>query len=375
MGAERRYRFLDGLGSCPAALEHLAWRLHPGPATGVPVTRMLAETREAPAAVARLLESDAADYAALGTFLRANPPCGILTLARGSSDHAAQHTAYLTMARLGRLVTSLPPSLVTLCHADLARPDLLVLAFSQSGQSPDLVDPLRYFGARGATTVALVNDPGSPLAREAGRVFALHAGEERSVAATKSFIAQLVAGLRLIEAWQGDAGLQAGLAALPDALARAVRADWSAAVEALADVDRLFVLGRGAGLAIATEAALKLKETCGIQAEPFSGAELRHGPMAIVEEGFPLIVFAPRGPAQAGLLSLARDLRAAGARVLLAAPGDIHDADLPLVPAPHPDLDTVAAIQSFYPMAEALSRARGHDPDHPPRLAKVTRTL
>lgn len=339
------------------------------------MTAMRSEALEAPAAVARLLGADAADYAALGAFLRSTPPGGILTLARGSSDHAAQHTAYLLMARLGRLVTSLPPSLVTLHHADLGRPDLLVLAFSQSGQSPDLVDPLRYFGAHGATTVALVNDPDSPLAREAGRVFALHAGVERSVAATKSFIAQLVAGLRLIEAWQGDAGLAAALARLPETLERAARADWSAAVDALAGVERLFMLGRGAGLAIATEAALKLKETCGIQAEPFSGAELRHGPMAIVEEGFPLLVFAPRGPAQAGLIALARDLRGAGARVLLAAPADIDDSDLPLVPALHPDLDTVAAIQSFYPMAEALSRARGHDPDHPPRLAKVTRTL
>ena len=339
------------------------------------MTRMLAEAREAPAAVARLLQADAADYDALGAFLRSNPPCGILTLARGSSDHAAQHTAYLAMARLGRLVTSLPPSLVTLYHADLARPDMLVLAFSQSGQSPDLVDPLRYFSARGATTVALVNDPDSPLAREAGRVFALHAGAERSVAATKSFIAQLVAGLRLVAAWQEDPALETGLAALPQALERAANADWSAAVEALAGVDRLFILGRGPGLAIATEAALKLKETCGIQAEPFSGAELRHGPMAIGEEGFPLIVFAPRGPAQAGLIALTRDLRSAGARVLLAAPADVDDTDLPLVPAPHPDLDTVTAIQSFYPMVEALSRARGHDPDHPPRLAKVTRTL
>jgi glucosamine--fructose-6-phosphate aminotransferase (isomerizing) len=335
---------------------------------------MLDEAREAPAAVARLLDPGDRAYDELGAFLRMHPPSGILTLARGSSDHAAQHTAYLIMARLGRLVTSLPMSLVTLYHANLATPGLLVMAFSQSGQSPDLVDPMHYFTASGATTVALVNDAESPLARGASRVFPLRSGEERSVAATKSFIGQLVAGARIVAAWEQNPALEAGLAQLPDNLETAARADWSVGVQALTGVDRLFILGRGTGLAIASEAALKLKETCGIQAEAFSGAEVLHGPMAIVEEGFPLIIFAPRGPAQAGLLALAQDLKRQGARVLLAAPPDVPGVLLPLIPAPHPELDTVTAIQSFYPMVEALSRARGHDPDHPPHLSKVTKT-
>ncbi len=338
------------------------------------MTRMREEALEAPAVVARLLDQDADRYAALGAALRAKPPVGILTLARGSSDHAAQHTAYLIMARLGRLVTSLPMSLVTLYHANLAQPGLLVLAFSQSGQSPDLVEPVRYFTENGATTVALVNAVPSPLATEATWVLPVHAGPERSVAATKSYLGQLVAGARLVSAWGDDPAFTAALAQLPGALAAAAEADWSKGVAALTGVDRLYVLGRGTGLAIASEAALKLKETCGIQAEAFSGAEVRHGPMAIVEAGFPVIVFAPRGPAQAGLLAMAQDLRAQGARVLLAAPPEVPGVDLPLVPAPHPELDTVTAIQSFYPMVEALSRARGFDPDHPPHLSKVTRT-
>ncbi len=338
------------------------------------MTRMLDEAREAPAAVARLLESGDGDYRDLGAFLRSHPPTEILTLARGSSDHAAQHTAYLVMARLGRLVTSLPMSLVTLHHANLARPGLLVLAFSQSGQSPDLVDPMRYFTQNGATTVALVNDPGSPLAREATRVFPLCAGEEQSVAATKSFIGQLVAGARIVAAWGQDPAFEEGLTQLPGALERAVRADWSMGVDALMGVDRLFILGRGTGLAIAQEAALKLEETCGIQASAFSGAEVRHGPMAMVDAGFPLLVFAPRGPAQAGLIAQAQDLKAQGARVLLAAPPEVPGVALPLIPGPHPELDTVTAIQSFYPMVEALSRRRGYDPDHPPHLSKVTKT-
>ena len=138
--------------------------------------------------------------------------------------------------------------------------------------------------------------------------------------------------------------------------------------------ERMFVIGRGTGLPIALEAALKLKETCALQAEAFSGAELMHGPLALVEPGFPLLVFAPRGPAQAGLVALASDLRARGARVLLCAPAGTPGCDLPLAAAGCEDLDPVCAIQSFYPMAEALACARGLDPDRPRHLAKVTRT-
>ncbi len=122
------------------------------------------------------------------------------------------------------------------------------------------------------------------------------------------------------------------------------------------------------------ESALKFKETCGIQAEAFSGAEVKHGPMALVEEGYPLLVFAPRGPAQAGLLQLAEEMRRRGARVLLAAPAGTPGSELPLVPTMAEDLDPISAVQSFYPMVEALARARGLDPDQPRHLAKVTRT-
>jgi glucosamine--fructose-6-phosphate aminotransferase (isomerizing) len=142
----------------------------------------------------------------------------------------------------------------------------------------------------------------------------------------------------------------------------------------LAGADRLFVIGRGTGLAVAMEAALKLKETCGIQAEAFSGAEVKHGPMALVHKGYPLLVFAPRGPAQAGLLSLADEMRGRGARVLLAAPDGTPGAELPITSTGNEDLDPISMVQSFYPMVEALARARGFDPDQPPHLAKVTRT-
>jgi glutamine---fructose-6-phosphate transaminase (isomerizing) len=335
---------------------------------------MLREALEAPEVVARQLALDSDAYAAFTAQLRAAPPVNLLTIARGSSDHAAQFAAYLITARLGRLVTSLPMSLVTLYGAKIAAEGLVSLAFSQSGQSPDLVQPTEAFARGGARTAAFVNDAQSPLARAAGQVFALHAGAEKSVAATKSFIAQLTAGARLTAAWQQDAVFEAALYALPEALAQAARCDWTAAVDVLADAEKLIVVGRGTGLPVAQEAALKFKETCGIQAEAFSGAEIKHGPMALIEAGYPLLIFAPRGPAQAGLLALAEEMKNRGAHVLLAAPSGTRDCALPIAPAAHEDLDPVSMIQSFYPMVEALSRARGLDPDAPPHLQKITKT-
>ncbi len=337
-------------------------------------TRMLDEARQAPAAVARQLAHDAEQYQAFGALLREKTPGSMLTVARGSSDHAASFMAYLIMAHMGRLVTSLPLSLVTLYHSRIRCEGLLAMAFSQSGQSPDLVAPLQFFSDGGACTAAFVNASASPLARAAQWHFHLHAGLEASVAATKSFITQLVAGARVLAAWQQDASLHAALAGLPEVLEQAAHADWSAAVAALAGADRLLVIGRGTGLPVAQEAALKFKETCGIQAEAFSGAELKHGPMALVDEAYPLLIFAPRGPAQAGLLTLADEMRAFGARVLLAAPQGTRGADLLISATAAVDLDPISMVQSFYPMVEALARERGLNPDQPRHLAKVTRT-
>ncbi|MBL8518749.1 MAG: SIS domain-containing protein [Betaproteobacteria bacterium] len=338
------------------------------------MTRMLEEAREAPSAIARQLAADRDVYAGFGAHLRDQGSAAMLTVARGSSDHAAHFVAYLIMARLGRLVTSLPMSLITLYQSRLHAEGLVSLAFSQSGQSPDLVAPTKFFREHGGVTAAFVNDAASPLAQSAQWVFPLHAGAEKSVAATKSFIAQMVAGARVVAAWQQDAALTAALDALPESLARAAAEDWSAALPVLKDADKLLVIGRGTGLAVAMEAALKFKETCALQAEAFSGAEVQHGPMALVDEGYPLLIFAPRGPAHAGLVKLAEDMTARGANVLLAAPAGTPGATLPLITTAEEDLDPITAIQSFYPMVEALSRARGFDPDKPRHLAKVTRT-
>jgi len=335
---------------------------------------MFQEAQSAAQCISRLLQHDQRQYAALGAELRSQPPSAVVTIARGSSDHAAHYMAYMIMARLGRLVTSLPMSLVTLYRAEIQSKGLMSVAFSQSGQSPDLIEPSRSVRGGGGRTVAFINAEASPLAAACEWVFPLHAGAEKSVAATKSFIAQMVAGARLTAAWQEDPILQAALDHLPQKLELAAAVQWLPAIETLVHADKLIVIGRGTSMAIAMEAALKFKETCCIQAEAFSSAEVKHGPMALVDKNYPMLVFAPRGPAQAGLIDLATEMRMRGARVLLAAPQGTPSADLPLITTDHEDLDPIAAIQSFYLMVEMLARSRGMNPDAPRHLAKVTQT-
>jgi glucosamine--fructose-6-phosphate aminotransferase (isomerizing) len=335
---------------------------------------MLKEALSAAECVSLQLSNDVERYAELGRKLRSTNFNSALTVARGSSDHAANYCAYLIMARMGRIVASLPMSLVTLYKSPLVTRDTLTIAISQSGQSPDVVEPIRYFRDGGATTVALVNDIDSPLAQAAEWAIPLHAGKEQSVAATKSFITSLVAGARLVAHWQNDPELIEGLAALPEALAAAANADWSAALEVLTPARNIMVVGRGISFPIALESALKFKETSALQAEAFSGAEIKHGPMALIEDGYPLLIFATRGPTQAGLVQLATEMRGRGARVLLAAPADIAERDLTLPVAATPDLDPIVAVQAFYVMAAHLSKARGMDPDRPRHLNKVTKT-
>ncbi|MFM0188119.1 SIS domain-containing protein [Paraburkholderia nemoris] len=317
---------------------------------------------------------DTSRVEALAAKLGQQPRHVALTVARGSSDHAASYFASLTMSRLGVPVASLPMSVATLQQAPLQVRDQLALAFSQSGKSPDLVGTMEALRKADALTVAAVNAPNSPLADACEFHLPLVAGPELSVAATKSYIAMLSISAQLVAHWQKDEALLGALNTLPDALQAAGKLDWSKAVDELRGVERMIVIGRGLGLAIAQEAALKLKETSGIQAEAFSSAEVRHGPMELIDRDYPLLVFAPRGPEQAGLLQLARDMQARGARVLLAAPADVPEATLPLATTAHAALDPIAAILSFYVMAAGLAAARGRNPDAPRHLNKVTET-
>lgn len=271
------------------------------------MSNMLNEARESARVVAAQL-ADTRRVEALAQHLATHAPQVALTVARGSSDHAASYFASLTMSRLGVPVASLPMSVATLQQAPLKVRGQLALAFSQSGKSPDLVNTMAALREAGALTVAAVNVLPSPLAHACEHPLPLLAGPELSVAATKSYIAMLSIAAQLVAFWQRDAALASALRGLPDALEQAGRLDWSSAVDELRDVERMIVIGRGLGLAIAQEAALKLKETSGIQAEAFSSAEVRHGPMELIERDYPLLVFAPPGPEQESLLQLARDM-------------------------------------------------------------------
>ncbi|UGA39756.1 SIS domain-containing protein [Chromobacterium haemolyticum] len=176
------------------------------------------------------------------------------------------------------------------------------------------------------------------------------------MAATKSYITSLSAVARLVAHWQADDALLAALANLPQRLTEATRQDWTPAVDALRDAERIMVVGRGLGFAVALEAALKFKETCAIQAEAFSGAEIKHGPMALIDDGYPLLIFAPRGPEQQGLIDLAEEMRGRGAKVLLAAPENIVSRDLTLALADDESVGSFAGDSELLSDGGALVR-------------------
>jgi glucosamine--fructose-6-phosphate aminotransferase (isomerizing) len=335
---------------------------------------MYREAAQAADAVREQLHANAARVERLAERLRQSPPRAILTCARGSSDHAATFARYLIETRLGILTSSIAPSVSSVYGA---APDLagaVMLAISQSGASPDLLAAVNSARAAGARIIALVNVRDSPLAQLADELLPLHAGPERSVAATKSYIASLAAIVQLVTHWTRDSQLAAALAQAPELLERAWELDWSAALPYVADAHSLYVIGRGLGLAIAQEAALKFKETCALHAEALSAAELRHGPMALVRAHFPLLLFSQNDETRNGITKLAAELAAQGADVLVAGTDLAGTIVLP-TNATHPVIEPMLFAQSFYRLANALSLARGIDPDRPPNLTKVTATL
>jgi glucosamine--fructose-6-phosphate aminotransferase (isomerizing) len=336
---------------------------------------MFREASEAPRLVGAQLETNAPAVMALAERLRRSPPRAVLTFGRGSSDHAATYARYLMETRLGVITASAPPSISSVYDAAPDMGGTLCLVISQSGRSPDLLAAAHAAAEAGALVVCIVNDEASPLARMAEAVLPMRAGPELSVAATKSFIATLAAVLQLTAHWSQDRELIAAIDGLPELLENAWRLDWSAALEPLARAQSLYVLGRGIGFGVAEEAALKLKETCGLHAEAFSSAELRHGPMALVGPNFPVLAFAQADETLKGVEAAARACAEQGAPVYLA--GGLGGAGVESLPAPraHPALQTIAEAQSFYRFVESLARARGLDPDHPPHLSKVTETV
>jgi glucosamine--fructose-6-phosphate aminotransferase (isomerizing) len=336
---------------------------------------MRQEVDETPKAIARLLAEGREDFVRGGKALRELGPSSIVTIARGSSDHASSFLKYAIELLAGVPVASVGPSIVSIYGRELKMQGMAAFATSQSGKSPDIVSMTQSAKRNGALTFALTNTPDSPLAAASDFTVALRSGEEKSVAATKTFVASVVAGLGLVGNWLEDKALLAALESLPQVLEEAVHCDWSPLLGALDQHQSLYVLGRGPTLAIASEAALKFKETCGIHAEAYSAAEVIHGPARIVERHFPVLALAARDAAEASVAEVAERLAGQGARVFITSVNATSAERLPFAASGHAITDALALIVSFYGFVEALSRRRGFDPDHPPYLKKVTETI
>ncbi len=336
-------------------------------------TRMHLEAGESPAVVARQLAANARAVADIAAHLRRSPPRAVVTCARGSSDHAATYAKYLIETRAGVLTASAAPSIASVYGVAQHLEGCLFIAISQSGRSPDLLASVAAAKRSGAWVLALCNDASAPLCSAADACLPLHAGPELSVAATKSWIASLAAIAQLVAAWTADAALADAVASLPSQLTQCWSQDWSAALPTLVHAEHLYVIGRGLGLSLAQEVALKAKETCGLHAEAWSSAEVRHGPLALLGERFPALLFAQDDATRPGLEALARELGARGVPVLAAGCGEPPVLCLP-VPRLPAATAPIALAASAYRLYASLAVARGLDPDNPPHLRKVTET-
>ena len=338
-------------------------------------THMAREIREIPALTARFLTESRPALEATAKALQALDPQLVLTVARGSSDHAATYLKYAIELAAGVPVASIGPSVASVYGAQLRLPRSLCIGISQSGQSPDIVAMTRNARDGGALALAITNHPASPLAEVAQHTLALQTGPEQSVAATKTFVASILAGLALLAHWREDATLLAALDRLPQTFEAALVLDWSPLADRLVRANSLYVLGRGPGFAIANEMALKFKETSAIHAESYSAAEVLHGPAAIVEARFAVLALAVEDAARPGIRQTAERLAAQGADVFLTDTDVTGVRALPR-PAPlHPLIDPLVPVVSFYAFVEALARRRGLNPDTPAHLRKVTETI
>ena len=332
------------------------------------------EIAEQPQALERVLHASSAASDQIAADVRRARPRYVVLAARGSSDNAARYAQHLLGRLCGLPALLATPSLHTLYGASLRYEDALVVGVSQSGSSPDVVSVLEAAGGADGLTVAITNDPASPLACAARHVLPLRTGEERSVAATKTYTASLGALAALTAALAGASELREQLRALPEALARQLERDAEPFADALEDAPRLATIGRGPNYATAFEAALKLKELAGVAAEPASPADFLHGPIALVDVGVPVLAFAVPGPALASVAELLAAVRARGGHAL--AIGAVREEGVPAIPleAVPEWLSPLVAVVPAQRLAAALAARRGDDVDRPFGLAKVTRT-
>ncbi len=304
-----------------------------------------------------------------------------LIAARGTSDHAAAYAKYAWAALAGCPVARATPSLHTLYDTPPRMTGALVVGVSQSGQSPDIVAVLEEGKRQGRPTLAITNDGSSPLAAAADHVIEIHAGPERSVAATKTYTAQLTVMALLAAAWSARPERLAELRRLPEALAATLAhaSSVAARAERYRYMEQVVVVARGYNFATASELALKLKELTYVMANAYSSADFRHGPIATVSEGLPVILLMPGGATFADMLDLARDLRGRGAELLICS--DDPTADelattlLPIAGSLPEWLSPVTTIVPGQILALHVAQVKGFDPDRPRGLQKVTRTL
>ena len=321
------------------------------------------EIAEQPGVLQRLLDS--IDLDPLIAALRANPPRFAVIAARGSSDNVARYAQHVLGRLCGIPVALATPSLHTLYGTPPRLDGALVIGISQSGASPDVTAVVADGAAQGQVTVAITNDAESPMATAAQHVIELGTGEERSVAATKTYTASLAAVAALAAGLSGDPLLTAELRAAPDIVARQLEQP----VDVELDWERCAVIGRGANYATAFEAALKVKELTGIAAEPYSPPDLLHGPVAVLGPDHGLLAFAPAGPSAQGVREAVEEARRRGAPAIVVAP----DGDLRLVPMPE-WLSPLGAVIPAQKLAAGLAEQRGIEVDRPFGLHKITRT-
>ena len=334
---------------------------------------MECEAREAPDVAARLSADGCLPLAELGVRLRAMAPRLALTAGRGSSDAAALLAKYVFETRLAIPTVSVAPSVQSVYGVRLQLEDALVLAISQSGRSPDLVEFCRSAAGKTVLRVGMINDMSSPLASAVDVALPLLAGPETSIAATKSCIAAMTLVLGLAGYWRKDEAMISAFGRAAEVYSRALESAWANTADFLDGQGPVYVVGRGPGLAIAAEAALKLKETGGLHAEAISAAEIRHGPYALAGPRLRVIIFAQRDAAFPGTKALAADLLQQGASVLLIS----TDATLPGVHVPpdeEPILELISMLLRFYLFAIAAAVRHGRSPDRPPMLSKITET-
>lgn len=336
-------------------------------------TLMAAEIAEIPEAVARQL--NALDtYLETGRRLCQDGTLGLVTCGRGTSDHAATFFKYLMETNTGLPVASVGPSVASVYGTKLRLDGFACLTFSQSGGSPDLAALQQAAREGGAQAIAILNVPDSPVGDGADLVLPVLAGPERAVAATKSFIGMMVASLAIVAGYLQDSQMTAALSALPDLARDALSQNWSRAGPPLVRTKSLYCIGRGLNMAVAAEAALKLKETCHLHAEAYSAAELFHGPVVIADESLGALVFGARDRAESSIDASLFRLKELGA-VVYKVQSDLDEDTLSIPTTKHKMLDPVLQVIAFYKFAEYLAVSLGENPDAPSGLKKVTETI